>query len=71
MGSPSFLAIHPNGKFLYLVEPGSGKVGAWRIEADGALTKLDEYGGLPATVDGDQAPVDLGSGGSPAGIAVL
>ncbi len=53
------------------MQPGSGKVGGWRINADGSLTKLGEFEGLPRSVDGDHAPVDFGAGGSPAGIDVL
>lgn len=68
--TPLDLGISPDGKFLYLVEPGAGKVGAWRIGNDGSLTPLGEFAGLPATVDGDHAPIDFGAGGSPAGIAV-
>ncbi len=68
--TPLDLGISPDGRFLYLVEPGAGKVGAWRIGDDGKLTKLGEFAGLPQTVDGDHAPIDLGAGGSPAGIAV-
>ena len=69
--TPLDLGISPDGRFLYLVEPGSGKVGGWRIEPDGQLTKLGEFGGLPKAVDGDHAPIDFGAGGSPAGIAVM
>jgi 6-phosphogluconolactonase len=47
MGSPSFLAIHPNGKFLYAVGEGGGKDGgavvAFALDAkSGRLTKLNE-----------------------------
>ncbi len=63
--------ISPDGRFLYLVLPGSGRVAGWRINADGSLTKVGEFGGLPRTVNGDQAPIDFGAGGSPAGIDVL
>lgn len=47
MGSPSFLAIHPNGKFLYAVGEGGAREGgpvvAFAIDAkSGALTKLNE-----------------------------
>jgi 6-phosphogluconolactonase len=63
--------ISPDGRFLYAVLPGAGKVGAWRIEDDGKLTKLGEFAGLPQTIDGDQAPFDFSSLGSPAGIEVL
>lgn len=63
--------VSPDGKFLYVVLPGSGKVAGWQIRDDGSLRKVGEFAGLPRTVDGDQAPVDFGSGGSPAGIAVI
>lgn len=70
--TPLDLGISPDGQFLYDVLPGSGRVGAWRIEDDGSLTKVGEYGGLPRTVDGDRAPEErFGPGGSPAGISVL
>ncbi|HEX8158566.1 MAG TPA: beta-propeller fold lactonase family protein [Solirubrobacteraceae bacterium] len=69
--TPLDLRTSPDGRFLYLVEPGSGKVGAWRIAADGRLIKLGEYAGLPQTIDGDQAPADFSALGSPAGIDVL
>jgi len=62
--------ISPDGRFLYVVLPGSGKV-AWRIEDDGRLTKLGEFAGLPRTIDGDQAPFDFSALGSPAGIEVI
>ncbi|HXD86160.1 MAG TPA: lactonase family protein [Urbifossiella sp.] len=47
MGSPSFLAIHPNHKFLYAVGEGGGKDGgpvvAFALDAaTGKLTKLNE-----------------------------
>lgn len=67
--TPLDMAVSGNGRFLYVVLPGSGKVGGWRIDQDGTLTKVGEFGGLPQTVDGDQAPFDFGPGGSPAGIA--
>lgn len=63
--------VSPDGAFLYVVLPGSGKVAGWQIRDDGSLRKVGEFGGLPRTVNGDQAPVDFGSGGSPAGIAVI
>lgn len=69
--TPLDLRTSPNGKFLYNVLPGSGRVAGWRIANDGALTKLGEFAGLPRTVDGDHAPTDFGTGGSPAGIEVL
>lgn len=47
MGSPSFVAIHPSGKFLYAVGEGGGKEGgpvvAFALDAKtGTLTKLNE-----------------------------
>ena len=47
MESPSFVNIHPNGKFLYAVGEGNGKAGgpvvAFALDAKtGALTKLNE-----------------------------
>ncbi|MGH9940976.1 MAG: hypothetical protein ACRD9R_01290 [Pyrinomonadaceae bacterium] len=64
--------MSPNGRFLYNVLPGSGRVAGWRIHRDGSLTKIGEFGGLPKTIDGDMAPEErFGPGGSPAGIAVL
>jgi len=68
--TPLDLRTSPDGRFLYLVEPGAGKVGAWRINADGSLTKLGEFPGLPKTVSGDHAPFDFSALGSPAGIDV-
>ncbi|WP_089129658.1 lactonase family protein [Tolypothrix sp. NIES-4075] len=68
--TPLDLRISKNGRFLYNVLPGSGAIAGWRINRDGSLTKLGEFGGLPDTVDGDMAPFEFGFGGSPAGIAV-
>ncbi|MEK0450987.1 MAG: hypothetical protein RL088_3255 [Verrucomicrobiota bacterium] len=40
--NPSFVAIHPNRKFLYaVVEDNGGAVGAFAIEKDGTLRKLN------------------------------
>jgi 6-phosphogluconolactonase len=51
---PSFVALHPNGKFLYAVhEPTDGEVSAYAIEADGQLKKLNTQssgGGVPCHV---------------------
>ena len=69
--TPLDLAITTNGKFLYNVLPGTGRVAGWRINGDGSLTKVGEFGGLPITVNGDVADVEFGPGGSPAGIAAL
>ena len=54
-----------------MVLPGSGKVAGWEIAGDGTLTKLGEFGGLPQTIDGDQAPADFTALGSPAGIDAI
>ncbi len=41
--NPTFLALHPNGKFLYsAIEMGGGAVGAFAIEKDGTLRRMDE-----------------------------
>ncbi len=40
--NPSFLAVHPGGKFLYAaLEEGGGAVGAYAIEKDGNLRALN------------------------------
>jgi len=70
--TPLDIRVSPGGGFLYDVLPGSGKVAGWKINADGSLTKIGEFSGLPVTVNGDAAPEErFGSGGSPAGIDVL
>jgi 6-phosphogluconolactonase len=43
MGSPSFLAIHPNHKFLYACgEAGKGSIGGFAIEKDGKLKFINQ-----------------------------
>jgi 6-phosphogluconolactonase len=51
VGNPSFLAIHPSGRYVYAVsETGSfqgkkqGAVSAFRIETDGKLTMINQQG---------------------------
>jgi 6-phosphogluconolactonase len=78
MGSPSFLAIHPSGKFLYAVGEGGGKDGgpvvAFALDAKtGELKKLNEAlsgGGGPCHVSlspkGTHAIVANYGGGSTA-----
>jgi 6-phosphogluconolactonase len=78
MGSPSFVTIHPNGKFLYAVGEGGGKDGgpvvAFALDAKtGALTKLNDNksgGGGPCHIvvspKGDYAAVANYGGGSTA-----
>ena len=69
--TPVDARISQDGRFLYVVLPGAGKVGGWRIEDDGTLTKVGEFEGLTQTVDGDKAPGDFTGLGSPAGIEVI
>ena len=45
--TPLDMGVSPNGRYLYVVLPGSGAVGGWQINRDGSLTKLGEFGGLP------------------------
>jgi 6-phosphogluconolactonase len=78
MGSPSFLAIHPNRKFLYAVGEGGGKDGgavvAFALDAkSGRLSKLneDKSGGpgpchIVVSPKGDYAAVANYGGGSTA-----
>jgi 6-phosphogluconolactonase len=41
--NPSFLAVHPNGKFLYAsFEQSGGAVGAFAVEKDGSLRHLND-----------------------------
>jgi hypothetical protein len=65
--TPLDLRLSRDGRSLYTVLPGSGAVGGWRVNRDGSLTKIGEFGGLSRTVNGDHAPVEFGSGGSPGG----
>ncbi len=69
--TPLDMAVSSDGRFLYGVLPGAGKVGAWHIGNDGTLTKLGEFAGLPQTLDGDHATFDFSALGSPAGIAAF
>jgi 6-phosphogluconolactonase (cycloisomerase 2 family) len=69
--TPLDARISQDGRYLYVVLPGSGKVGGWAIADDGALSKLGEYAGLPQTIDGDHAPFDFSALGSPAGIEAI
>jgi len=70
---PIDLGVSKDGRFLYLVQPGAGKIGAWKINNDGSLTDIGEFGGLEPTPDiPDSVFIDPFSldGGSPAGIAI-
>jgi 6-phosphogluconolactonase len=57
--TPLDARLSQDGRFLYVVLPGSGKVAGWQIMDDGTLSKLGEYAGLPQTIDGDHAPFDF------------
>ncbi|MFN8589840.1 MAG: beta-propeller fold lactonase family protein [Thermomicrobiales bacterium] len=69
--TPLDARISQDGRYLYVVLPGSGRVAGWQIMDDGALNKLGEYAGLPQTVDGDHASFDFSALGSPAGIEAI
>jgi 6-phosphogluconolactonase len=69
--TPLDARISQDGRYLYVVLPGSGKVAGWQIMDDGTLAKLGEYAGLPQTVNGDHAPFDFSALGSPAGIEAI
>jgi 6-phosphogluconolactonase (cycloisomerase 2 family) len=70
--TPLDIRVTEDGRFLYDVLPGSGKVAGWRIDnGDGSLTKLGEFpitivsGGdlrLLDTVDGDVARCEVSTG---------
>lgn len=76
--SPSFLTIHPNGKFLFAaVEQAEGAVESYAIGKDGALTKLSREsskgaGNCHVYVDpsGKNVFASNYSGGSLAGIPI-
>lgn len=69
--TPLDLAITDDGRFLYNILPGAGRVAGWAINNDGSLTSVGEFEGLGRTVDGDNAPGDFLDGESPAGIAAF
>lgn len=59
--SPNFLALHPNGDFLYSVES-PGKVSAFAIQPDGTLERLNSqpsHGAGPCHVSVDPAGKNL------------
>ncbi len=67
--NPSFLAIHPSGKYLYAVNEvsegpgrGNGAVSALTINADGTLTKINHQaseGGAPCHCNVDSTGTNL------------
>lgn len=69
---PLDIAPSPDGRFLYVVQPGTGTVGAWAIDKhSGDLTPIGEVGGLESTPL--EAPTVFFStdGGSVAGIVAV
>lgn len=68
---PTDMGATRDRRFLYLVQPGTGKVAIWKVEADGSLTPLGEVGGLePSPPEAPPVPFST-SGGSPAGLAIV
>ena len=69
---PLDIAVSPDGRFVYLVEPGTGAVGAWRVDSyTGSLTAIGDvvaFEPAPAHAPPDHFSTD---GGSPAGIVVV
>lgn len=60
-GSACWLAVSPGGRFAYTANTGSGNVTGFRIDAGGALTRLQSDGVTAVTGGG---PADLAFGGS-------
>jgi len=70
--TPLDARISRDGRYLYVILGGAGKVAGWRIEDDGKLVKMGEFGDLQPTRDGDTTPVEFTAlGGSPAGIEAI
>ena len=70
--TPLDARVSRDGRFLYVILGGAGKVAGWRIEDDGTLTKMGEFGDLQPARDGDTTPVEFTAlGGSPAGIEAI
>ena len=55
--SPRGLAVHPQGRFLYVANGGNGTISQYHIEANGTLTALGAFfvGGTPAAIAIDDA----------------
>jgi 6-phosphogluconolactonase len=49
---PIDLALTDSGRYLFSLNSGSGTIGAFRVEADGSLTRLRFTSGLPASANG-------------------
>jgi 6-phosphogluconolactonase (cycloisomerase 2 family) len=45
-------AISSDGRFLYALDADTQKVHGWSIDADGRLTEIGAFDGLPVTVAG-------------------
>jgi 6-phosphogluconolactonase len=50
--APIDMTISDNGGYLYVTESGLHKVGAFRIGVDGSLSKIGDFGSLPAGAQG-------------------
>ncbi|MGR9107660.1 MAG: lactonase family protein [Gammaproteobacteria bacterium] len=68
---PLDMGATSDGRYLYVVLPGTGKVGIWAIEFDGSLTPIGEAGGLEPSPDVAPTEPFSSTGGSPAGLAVV
>jgi 6-phosphogluconolactonase (cycloisomerase 2 family) len=50
--APIDMALTDSGRFLYSLNSGTNTIGAFRVHADGSLTRLPFTGGLPAEANG-------------------
>ncbi len=50
--APVDMALTVDGRYLYVLNSGTGSIGALRVRADGSLGFLAAIGGLPAGTDG-------------------
>lgn len=48
MSQPEDMDLSVDGRYLYALLTGTGRVAAFRIEANGGLTSLGTFGGIPA-----------------------
>ena len=70
--TPLDARVTRDGRFLYIILGGAGKIAGWHIGDDGALKKISEVEGLQPTRDGDTTPFEFTAlGGSPAGIEAI
>lgn len=52
---PQDMAISKNGQFLYVTDGRIGKIAGFKVESNGQLTSLGEFGNLPAGIAGTAA----------------